>query len=78
MYLQLLVKKLEFQEITWEQPWYQGSSAITKPYQPFYERNETEIEKFRTDKFTKEEHDRISRNWIKFTEVNKNNKMIKV
>ncbi|KOB65329.1 Uncharacterized protein OBRU01_22907 [Operophtera brumata] len=58
-YMELLVKNLELREITWEQPWYQGSSAITKPYQPFYDRNETETEKFRTDKFTKEEHDTI-------------------
>lgn len=68
--MQLLVTKLEYRDITWEQPWYQGASPITKAYLPFYTRNEIETEKFRTDKITKEEHDRISKNWRRFTKVN--------
>ncbi|XP_072942017.1 uncharacterized protein [Epargyreus clarus] len=58
--------KLQNIEITWELPWYQQSKCLTRPVVV----NHGDMkENFRTDKITKEESDRIHKNWRKFRKL---------
>ncbi|XP_022130241.1 uncharacterized protein LOC111003832 isoform X1 [Pieris rapae] len=61
-YMELLVELKEKMIIYWYQPWYQRTGWLTKKI----EQNENEHEKFRTDKFTLTECERVHKNWLKF------------
>lgn len=63
---QLLMKKLQDTEITWELPWYQQSKCLTRPV---VVNNGQVEENFRTGKISKDESDRIHKNWRKFRKV---------
>ncbi|XP_059051148.1 uncharacterized protein LOC131845981 [Achroia grisella] len=62
-FMELLLYKLENEEITWPQPWYQQTKCLTRPVK---EPDEIPDETFCTGSMTKEEIDRIHKNWTKF------------
>ncbi|CAG9796415.1 unnamed protein product [Diatraea saccharalis] len=59
----MLVKKLENAVITWEQPWYQLSTCLTRP---FKEPADAHEEQYEMGTMTKDEIDHIAKNWRKF------------
>ncbi|XP_068626663.1 uncharacterized protein [Battus philenor] len=61
-FMELLISKLDSMVVTWEQPWYQSSNCLTRPFKI----NDENVEMFRTDHICKDESDHIKKNWKKF------------
>lgn len=70
-FLQLLVDKLKGETITWEQPWYQQSKSLSRPFKN--DKNESHTEPYRTDTICKAESDLIEDNWHEFKKVKYSN-----
>lgn len=52
--------------ISWEQPWYQETQCLTRCLKA----KDLEADKsYHTDRFTKEESERVEKNWKKFRKV---------
>lgn len=64
--LQILLKRLNNEIITWHQPWYQQSNSYSRPLK---ESDEDQEDAYRTDKICKAESDVILQNWHQFVEV---------
>lgn len=53
--------------VTWEQPWYQKTGWLTRKVE--LNEEDKHKEKFRIDKFTLTECERVHKNWLKFVKV---------
>ncbi|CAH2050727.1 unnamed protein product, partial [Iphiclides podalirius] len=62
-FMQLLVDKLDRMVVTWQQPWYQQSNRLSRP---FTETNDETSDDYRKYPITKKESDRIAKRWKKF------------
>lgn len=62
----MLFEKLGNQNITWEQPWYQVYTGLTRKLK---DANDNKKEHYRTDTITQEEDEIIKRNWHKLMKV---------
>lgn len=66
-FMELLVDKLKGETITWEQPWYQQSKSLSRPFKN--DKNESHTEPYRTDTICKAESDLIEDNWHEFKKL---------
>ncbi|XP_075977786.1 uncharacterized protein LOC142977619 [Anticarsia gemmatalis] len=61
MFMEALLDKLRAEEITWEQPWYQQNTSISRPLKERCDNKKEET--YRTDTICKEENKLILKNW---------------
>ncbi|XP_061385853.1 uncharacterized protein LOC116779162 [Danaus plexippus] len=64
-FMEILLSKQNDMIITWEQPWYQKGSCLTRPLKI----TDDSLPKFRTDSICKDESDEIHQNWRRFRKL---------
>lgn len=65
--MQALLNKLPEMTITWDQPWYQRTSCLTRPLKVLGSHDSEDT--YKSDTICSEESNKIHKNWKKFVKV---------